>query len=137
MLVCEVCSLGPSRATSFRASGRWGESGCSGQLVVVSSRLSIGCAEATAATMISRQIADYVALYRWWTRWAKLTTHRPRGRSILIIAACLTGPDASHHDWAVGRHPVAEDTWVLSGAWLLSWRLSHGNLTCFFVDVSS
>ena len=28
------------------------------------------------------------------------------------------------------------ERWVSSGAWLLSWRLSRGNLTCFFVDVS-
>ena len=40
MLVCRICSLGPSRATSFRAGGRWGEGRCSEQLSVVSSR---GC----------------------------------------------------------------------------------------------
>ena len=38
MSVCRICSSGPSRATSFRAGGRWGEGICSEQLGVVSSR---------------------------------------------------------------------------------------------------
>ena len=64
--------------------------------------------------------------------------HHHRGRSVLVIAACSTGPDAAHHDWALGRHLAAEDAWVSSGALAaelapLQGEVGHGSLTQYLV----
>ena len=71
--------------------------------------VTIGWGQATAAVTLGREFAGNVVFPLVVARATPVAHHR-RGRSVLVIAVCSTGPDAAHHDWASDRSLASVET---------------------------